>query len=68
MEKKEIYSGGIGFCGLLTITFVVLKIMGVISWHWFWVISPLWLPLLLVIVIVAIMSLIFLLLCKKSNK
>lgn len=33
--------GGIGFSGLLTIVFVVLKLVGVISWSWFWVFSPL---------------------------
>ena len=25
---------------LLTVTFVVLKLCGVISWSWFWVLSP----------------------------
>jgi len=35
-------SGGIGFVGLLTIVFVVLKLLGKISWSWLWVLSPLW--------------------------
>ena len=33
--------------GLLTIAFVVLKLTGVIGWSWVWVVSPLWLPLVL---------------------
>lgn len=33
-------SRGIGFTGLLTIAFVVLKLTGVIDWTWFWVLSP----------------------------
>ena len=33
-------SGGIGFCGLLTIVFIVLKLNGFINWSWFWVLSP----------------------------
>lgn len=33
-------SGGIGFLGLLTIVFIVLKLTNVIDWHWFWVLSP----------------------------
>lgn len=33
-------SGGIGFLGLLTIVFIVLKLCGVINWNWFWVLSP----------------------------
>lgn len=35
-------SGGIGFVGLLTIAFVVLKLTGYITWLWIWVLSPLW--------------------------
>ena len=33
--------------GLLTIAFVVLKLTGVIAWTWWWVLSPLWLALVL---------------------
>ena len=35
-------SGGIGFIGLLTIAFIVLKLTSVIDWSWWWVLSPLW--------------------------
>lgn len=35
-------SGGIGFGGLLTIAFIVLKLTHVINWSWLWVLSPLW--------------------------
>lgn len=35
-------SGGIGFPGALFITFLVLKLTGVINWSWWWVTSPLW--------------------------
>jgi hypothetical protein len=34
-------SGGIGFFGLLTIVFIILKLIGKIDWSWFWVLSPL---------------------------
>lgn len=37
-------SGGIGFCGLLTIVFITLKLVGVIKWSWLWVLAPLWMP------------------------
>lgn len=39
-DKVETSSGGIGFCGLLTIVFIVLKLTGFINWSWFWVLSP----------------------------
>ena len=35
-------SSGIGFIGLLTIAFIVLKLTGFIDWSWWWVLSPLW--------------------------
>ncbi len=37
-------SSGIGFFGLLTIVFIVLKLIGKIDWSWLWVLSPLWIP------------------------
>ena len=41
-ETKVSYSGGIGFSGLLTIVFIILKLIGKIDWSWWWVLSPLW--------------------------
>lgn len=41
-------SGGIGFLGLLTIVFIVLKLCNVIAWSWWWVLSPVWLPIVIV--------------------
>jgi len=35
-------SSGIGFCGLLTILFIGLKLTHYIDWSWWWVLSPLW--------------------------
>lgn len=52
MSTTSSSSGGIGFCGLLTIVFIVLKLTNNIDWSWWWVVSPLWLP-------VAIAALIF---------
>ena len=49
-EQSVSYSGGIGFTGLLTIVFVILKLLGKIDWSWWWVLSPLWISFLLVMV------------------
>lgn len=51
-------SNGIGFVGALTITFIVLKLMKIIDWSWWWVLSPLWISTLLVIVVIAVVFLI----------
>ena len=32
----------ISFMSLLGIAFIVLKLLGVITWSWFWVTAPLW--------------------------
>jgi uncharacterized integral membrane protein len=44
-------SGGIGFSGLLTVAFIVLKLTHVIDWSWWWVLSPLWIGLVLAVLI-----------------
>lgn len=51
---KSNSNGGIGFVGLLTIAFIVLKLLKVINWSWVWVLSPLWLLLVLAIVLIII--------------
>lgn len=40
-------SSGIGFTGVLFIVFLVLKLTNNIDWSWWWVTSPLWIPLAL---------------------
>lgn len=42
-------SNGIGFFGLLTIVFITLKLTNYIDWSWFWVLAPLWMPIVLII-------------------
>lgn len=54
MNKRRPSSGGIGFGGLLTIIFIVLKVLGYIEWGWIWVFAPIWIPLLLAITILLI--------------
>jgi hypothetical protein len=42
---------GPGFAGTLAIVFIVLKLLGYITWSWVWVLSPLWIGLALVLAI-----------------
>lgn len=56
-ENKTTANGGIGFVGLLTIAFIVLKLVGVITWSWVWVLSPLWISAVIyVVIIVAVVA------------
>ena len=50
-EKKSSGNKGIGFAGLLTIAFIVLKLCGVIAWSWWWVLSPAWISAAIVLII-----------------
>jgi hypothetical protein len=46
--------GGIGFAGVLTIVFIVLKLCKVINWSWIWVLSPIWISAALAILLLVI--------------
>tara|TARA_R110002167_G_C12707228_1_gene655153 strand:- start:42355 stop:42543 length:189 start_codon:yes stop_codon:yes gene_type:complete len=57
-QTKETSGGsGLGFGGALFLLFLGLKLGGVIAWSWWWVTSPLWLPVLLVLAIATLIYL-----------
>lgn len=51
MKEKTVNVNTISVPALLTIVFVVLKLIGKIAWSWIWVLSPLWISVGLAIVI-----------------
>lgn len=53
-NQSQSQTAGIGFCGLLAIVFIVLKLIGVITWSWLWVLAPLWIPVAIVLIVIAI--------------
>ena len=62
---------GIGFCGLLGIAFIVLKLLGVIKWSWLWVLAPVWIPALIMVVLFAVGMVLYLIGSigeKRSNR
>ena len=54
MKNNNSNQRGIGFCGLLTIAFIILKLCNVITWSWIWVLSPLWIGFALVVLLILI--------------
>ena len=52
MKAEISNNGGIGFTGLLTVAFIVLKLTKVIDWSWWWVLSPVWITAILVVLVV----------------
>jgi len=61
MSDSKSTSGGIGFTSLLAIVFITLKLTNVIDWSWWWVLSPLWIPAVILaiafIIVFAVISL-----------
>ena len=47
--------GGVGFLGLLTIVFIVLKLCKIINWSWIWVLAPIWGGWVIMLVILLIL-------------
>ena len=56
MDNKA-KQGGLGIVSVLTIIFIVLKLLGVIRWSWIWVLSPIWIS---AVIVVAVLSVILL--------
>ena len=44
-------NGGIGLTTILFLIFLTLKLTNNIDWSWWWVFSPLWIPIALVLFI-----------------
>ena len=57
-SNRNSSSSGIGICGVLTIVFIVLKLVGVINWSWLWVLCPLWINILLTVIVLVIIAII----------
>ena len=57
-DNSSSASGGIGFFGLLAIVFIALKILGKITWSWWWVLAPVWIPASVGVAILAIIAII----------
>lgn len=54
MSDKSKYDVNLNTGSLLGVLFVGLKLTGVINWPWLWVLSPFWIPVALLIVILVI--------------
>lgn len=47
--------GGYVYVGILQILFIGLKLTGYIDWSWWWVLSPIWITMIIIVLaIVAI--------------
>lgn len=65
---RKIKVQGLGFLEILLFIFITLKLTGVISWSWLWVLSPIWVPAGLIILIFSLVYLFIFLNFKDVNK
>jgi hypothetical protein len=49
---KNSTSGGMGLGTVLFLIFLVLKLIGTITWSWWWVTAPLWISFIFWVLIV----------------
>ena len=54
--SREKTTGGTGFLTLLLVLFIGLKLAHIIDWSWWWVFSPIWIPLIIVILLLAVLG------------
>lgn len=54
--QQNNYKDGIGLGGFMFLIFLTLKLLGFITWSWWWVTAPLWIPAAIVIIILLILA------------
>jgi ABC-type antimicrobial peptide transport system permease subunit len=65
MADNSAKSGGVGLGMVLFLIFLVLKLTDTIDWSWWWVTAPLWIPIGLVVIILAIVGLVAVIASRK---
>jgi hypothetical protein len=56
MSNKSNSSNGLGLGTILFLIFMVLKLTNYIDWSWWWVTAPLWIPLLIILGVLAVIG------------
>ena len=57
-SEDNFIESGIDTIKILTIIFVVLKVLGLIQWSWLWVFSPIWIMCCLALASLVILGII----------
>lgn len=58
MSASNQNGGGIGIGGVLLCIFVTLRLTHHIDWSWWWVLSPMWIPLCVVAVVLVLIGIV----------
>lgn len=57
-DSSKTSRGGTSVLSLLLVAFIVLKLCKVITWSWWWVLSPIWISIIFAIVVVVIANIV----------
>jgi len=49
-------SSGLGILDVVAVVFIILKLIGVINWRWVWVLSPIWLQLIILLIVICVIA------------
>lgn len=49
MSRMRENNGGVGIGAVVLVVFIVLKLVGAIDWSWWWVLSPFWIGLAVIV-------------------
>jgi len=49
MSKIQVSGTGATGLEILLVLFIGLKLTGYINWSWWWVLSPIWIPMIIII-------------------
>ena len=52
MKEAKVSQSNITLAGLIQLAFIILKLCKVINWSWWWVLSPMWIELGIVLIMV----------------
>ena len=47
-DNKTVVVSGFPLASILALIFITLKLVGTITWSWWWVLSPIWIPIAIV--------------------
>jgi len=54
INNKQTVTTSFPIASILAIVFVVLKLTNNVDWSWWWVLSPLWVPLGIIVILFAV--------------
>lgn len=60
MKDTNTANCGLGFTTLLAVLFIALKLLGVVTWSWVWVLAPIWIPWGIVLVLLVLLGIVHL--------